>query len=110
VSVNNETEYRDTLSDRGTELGDQLTTGMAPVYAYGSSVVPVALMPEANGLYTDPLNLIFGIQRQVSMEFDKDISARVYHRSDLPRGDPDRRDRRSDGLREHRDRLSSMCN
>jgi hypothetical protein len=35
-------------------------------------------MPENEGLYTDPLNLIFGIQRQISLEFDKDISARVY--------------------------------
>ena len=78
VSVNNETEYRDTLADRGTPLGDQMTQGTSPTYAYGSPVVPVALMPENAGLYTDPLNLIFGIQRQVSMEFDKDITARVY--------------------------------
>ena len=78
VSVNNETEYRDTLADRGTALGDQMTQGTSPTYAFGSPVVPVALMPETGGLYTDPLNLIFGIQRQVSMEFDKDISARVY--------------------------------
>ena len=78
VSVNNETEYRDTLADRGTALGDQMTQGTSPTYAFGSPVIPVALMPETNGLYTDPLNLIFGIQRQVSMEFDKDIAARVY--------------------------------
>ena len=78
VSVNNETEYRDTLADRATALGDQMTQGTSSAYAYGSPVVPVALMPESNGLYTDPLNLIFGIQRQVSMEFDKDITARVY--------------------------------
>ena len=78
VSVNNETEYRDTLADRGTPLGDQMTQGTSPTFAYGSPVVPVALMPENAGLYTDPLNLIFGIQRQVSMEFDKDITARVY--------------------------------
>ena len=78
VSVNNETEYRDTLADRGTSLGDQMTQGTSPTFAYGSPVLPVALMPETTGLYTDPLNLIFGIQRQVSMEFDKDITARVY--------------------------------
>ena len=78
VSVNNETEYRDTLADRGTALGDQMTQGTSPTFAYGSPVVPVALMPESNGLYSDPLNFIFGIQRQVSMEFDKDITSRVY--------------------------------
>jgi hypothetical protein len=78
VSVNNETEYRDTLADRGTALGDQMTQGTSPTFAYGSPIRGVALMPEAQGLYTDPLNLIFGIQRQVSMEFDKDITGRVY--------------------------------
>lgn len=78
ISVNNETEYRDTLADRGTALGDQMTQGTSQPYAYGSPVTPVALMPEDKGLYTDPLNLIFGIQRQMSMEFDKDISSRVY--------------------------------
>jgi hypothetical protein len=78
VSVNNETEYRDTQSDRATALGDQMTQGTSPTFAYGSPIRGVALMPESQGLYTDPLNLIFGIQRQVSMEFDKDITGRVY--------------------------------
>ena len=78
VSVNQETEYRDTLADRGTALGDQMVQGNSPTFAFGSAVIPVALMPEDQGTYTDPLNLIFGIQRQVSMEFAKDISARVY--------------------------------
>lgn len=78
VSVNNETEYRDTLADRVGSLGDQMTMGVAPSYAFGSPVTSVALMPETKGLYTDPMNLIFGIQRQISMEFDKDITARVY--------------------------------
>ncbi len=78
VSNNNETEYRDTLANRATQLGDGMVTGDLPAYAYGSLVAPVQLMPEDRGLFTDPLNLIFGIQRQVSMEFDKDITARVY--------------------------------
>lgn len=78
VSTNNETEYRDTLSDRGTALGDSLVQGNNAVYAYGVPVEAVPMMPEARGLFTNPLNLIYGIQRQVSMEFDKDITARVY--------------------------------
>lgn len=78
VSVNNATEYRDTLANRGTGLGDQMVQNDAPLMSFGSRVQEVALMPEANGLFTDPKNLIFGIQRQVSMEFDKDITARVY--------------------------------
>jgi len=78
VSVNNEIEYRDTLADRGTGLGDSMTTGAAPAMAYGVSVKPVHLMPETTSLFTHPKNLIFGIQRQISMEFDKDITSRVY--------------------------------
>lgn len=78
VSVDNEIEYRDTLANRGTGMGDTYTTGSADAYAYGSKVEAVSLMPGAQGLYTHPKNLIFGIQRQVSMEFDKDITSRVY--------------------------------
>lgn len=78
VSDNNEAEYRDTLADRGTALGDANVQGDNPVWAYGSPVTPVALMPEDRGLYTNPLNLIMGIQRQISLEFDKNISERVY--------------------------------
>jgi hypothetical protein len=78
VSVNNETEYRDTLAERGTPLGDSMVTGNSAAFAYGSPIEPVALMPEGNDLFTDPMNLIFGIQRQISLEFDKDITTRTY--------------------------------
>ncbi len=78
VSVNQEIEYRDTLANRVGQLGDGMTTGQMDAYAYGTLVSPVQLMPEDKGLFTNPLNLIFGIQRQVSMEYDKDITARVY--------------------------------
>lgn len=78
VSVDNDTEYRDTYANRATALGDNMLTGLGPVYAWGSQLQGVPLMPNASGLYTNPLNLIMGIQRQISMEFDKDITARVY--------------------------------
>lgn len=78
VSTDNEIQYRDTLADRGTGLGDSTVTGTAPVFAYGVPVKSVPLMPEDKGLFCDPMNLIMGIQRQVSMEFDKNISERVY--------------------------------
>jgi hypothetical protein len=78
VSNNQEIEYRDTLANRVGALGDGMTTGQLDAYAYGTLVSPVQLMPEDKGLFTNPLNLIFGIQRQVSMEFDKDITSRVY--------------------------------
>lgn len=78
VSVDQETEYRDTLSDRQTAGGDALITGQNDVFAYGTPVRPVSFMPEANGLFTWPQNLIWGIQRQITVEAAKDISARVF--------------------------------
>lgn len=78
ISVDNEIEYRDALSRRGTGLGDAHTTANLPVPAYGTPVEGVSLMPEAKGIFTNPKNLIFGIQRQIMMEFDKIIAERVY--------------------------------
>jgi len=78
VSVHNEAEYQDTLANRGTPLGDQRLMTNVPAMAFGSSVVPVALMPDTRGIFCDPMNLIVGFWRQISMEFDKDITERVY--------------------------------
>lgn len=78
ISVDNETEYRDTLADRFTALGDTMIQGMNTVYAFGSPIKPVSLMGSTVGLFTNPQNLIFGIQRQIQIETDKDIQKRVY--------------------------------
>ncbi len=78
VSVDNEIEYRDTLANRETALGDNTIQGINPVFGFGVPVNAAPLMPAANGLLVDPLNLIMGIQRKIMIEADKDISARVY--------------------------------
>jgi len=78
VSVDNETEIRDQYGSRQTALGDQQVQGVLPVYIFGSKITPVALMPGAQGLFTDPMNLIFGIQRNIMIEYTKDIRARVF--------------------------------
>ena len=78
LSVDNEIEYRDTLAARSTGLGDNTITGFNPVFGFGVPVQPVHLMPNDHGLLTNPLNLILGIQRQITLEYDKDISSRVY--------------------------------
>jgi len=78
VSVDNETEARDQYGSRQTALGDQQVQGMLPVYIYGSKVTPVALMLGTSGLFTDSMNLIFGIQRNIMIEYTKDIRARVF--------------------------------
>ena len=78
ISIDNETEYRDTLANRETALGDANVTGLHPVYAYGTPINAVALMPAAQGLLTNPMNLLFGIQRNIHVEVDKDIRTREY--------------------------------
>lgn len=78
VSIDNETELRDTYSNRQTALGDQMLQGTTPLYMHGSQVRGVPLMPATDGLYTDPLNLIFGIWRNIQIEYDKDITTRTF--------------------------------
>lgn len=78
VSVDNETNFRDTYANRQTALGDANIQGNNKLMVFGSQIQPVALMPGANGLFTDPQNLIFGIQRNIMIEYDKDIRARVF--------------------------------
>lgn len=78
ISVDQEIEYRAVLGLRSTGLGDSSLTADKPIMAYGVPVETVHLMPETQGLLTQPKNLIYGIRRKVNMEFDKDIHARVY--------------------------------
>ena len=77
VSHHVEMEYRDTLVDRETALGDGKIVGFTPTFAYGTPVVPAALMPDNKLLLTYPKNIIWGIQRQIMIESDRDIRARV---------------------------------
>jgi HK97 family phage major capsid protein len=77
VSPNSEVEYADSLANRETPLGDRKVTGWMPNYAYGIPVEPVALMPDDKYLFTYPKNVILGVQRQIMIETDRDIRARV---------------------------------
>lgn len=72
-----ETEYRDSLVDRETLLGDSKITGRLPCYAYGVPVVPAALMPNNKIVLTYPDNIIWGVQRDIMIETDRDIRRRV---------------------------------
>lgn len=78
LSVFQELEYRGQLANRLTTLGDANIQGTAPVFGAGVPVVAGAMFPDHLGLLTNPLNLIFGIQRQIQIETDKDIRAREY--------------------------------
>lgn len=78
LSTDNETEYRDTIANRVTGLGDSALVSNNSLYVFGSAVNAAPLMPNSKGIYTNPKNLIFGIQRKVNIEYDKDIRARKF--------------------------------
>jgi hypothetical protein len=78
VSTENEIDYRETVAQRETATGDAQTSALTPLYAAGSPVEGAALMPGASGFLTHPLNLLFGIQRNIHVETDKDIRTRNY--------------------------------
>ena len=77
VSPDAEIEYADTLANRETMLGDKKVVQWTPNYAYGVPINPAALMPDDKALFTYPKNIIWGVQRQIMIETDRDIRARV---------------------------------
>lgn len=72
-----ETEYRDSLASRATDLGDEKVTGRTPCYAYGIKLDPCALMPNNKLALTYANNIVWGIQRDIMIETDRDIRKRV---------------------------------
>mgnify|MGYP005842491885 CR=1 FL=1 len=76
VAPDVEQDYRLALSSRGTALGDDLLTGNRAVPVFGVPLRGAALMPAANMIFTDPQNIIFGIQRAVRIESERMISDR----------------------------------
>ena len=78
VSVDNETEYRDTVANRVTGLGDAALVTAGSLAVFGSNIIPASMIPNTKGIYTNPNNLIFGIQRKLNLEYDKDIRARKF--------------------------------
>lgn len=85
TSSNAEIDYRDSLADRGTDLGDRMVQSEAPVGYSGIGVLDVPLFPEdltggadkTNVILADPKNLTVGIWRQIRLETDKLISEGV---------------------------------
>lgn len=66
-----EMAWRQALAARGTDLGDANITGRAPVPALGVPLAPVALMPTTQILFTDPKNIIVGVQRNMRLEYER---------------------------------------
>jgi len=85
TSVDSEIDYRDSLAERATVVGDKFLEQDAPVAYSGIPVIDVPLFPEnlgalndsTNIVLTDPKNLNVGIWRNIRLETDKDISEGV---------------------------------
>lgn len=71
-----EQDYRMKLTSRGSPLGDNILTGDQAVGVFGVPMKGVALMPTDKMLFTNPKNIIFGIQRNVRIETDRQIQDR----------------------------------
>lgn len=76
MSWHNVIDYRDQLAGRATGKGDDYYLNRPTVYAFGVPVSPAALMPDSKLLFTFPQNILLGVQRDISVETDKDIRTR----------------------------------
>lgn len=76
ITVQDNIRYRANVAKRATGYGDSALTSEGQLVAYGVPVEAAPLMPVATGLFTFPNNMIFGIQRDITVETDKDIRAR----------------------------------
>lgn len=77
VTPNAKQTWKNEVAGRQTALGDSTLTGKADVMVHGVPLIGVPLMPSGTGIFTDPQNLIMGIQRAVTMEADRDIEAQI---------------------------------
>ena len=80
VSVANTIKYRQKVSQRATGYGDSALTQNIPLFAGGVAVEAAPMLAAVgagnSGFTTFAQNLLFGIQRQIQVETDKDIRSR----------------------------------
>ena len=82
TSVDADLDYRNTLAERATAVGDKFLEGDTPVLYSGVPVQPIPLFPENLGVDSDqtvsllcnPKNIHVGIWRQIRVESARDIS------------------------------------
>lgn len=77
VHNHKELAWRQALAARGTSLGDATLTGTRAVPALGVDLQKVAQMPTDKILFTDPKNIIMGIQRNMRLETERYPRARM---------------------------------
>lgn len=82
TSINAEIDYKDSLSERATAIGDRYLEEDAPATYSGVPVLDVPMFPENLGaatnttavLLTDPKNINVGIWRNIRVEVDKIVT------------------------------------
>jgi len=78
----NRIKYQQKVSQRQTGYGDSALQNNIPLQAHGLTLEAAHLMAAGlngeGGLVTFPQNLLFGIQRDITIESDKDIRSREY--------------------------------
>lgn len=70
-SLRTELKYRNRLSQRNTQFGDQMFQGNAELKAQGAPIVGAPAMPEAKTLITLPKNMIWGMTNEITIEQDR---------------------------------------
>jgi len=82
TSVDADLDYRNTLAERATAVGDKFLEGDSPVLYSGVPIRPIPLFPEDLGAVNDqtvallcnPKNIHVGIWRNIRIESARDIS------------------------------------
>jgi hypothetical protein len=83
TSIKSDLDYRNSLSERATELGDDKLVKMGESQFQTVPILPVPEWPENLGagtnettpILTDPENIVVGFHRQMRLETDRDITA-----------------------------------
>lgn len=82
VGLRHKLRYAQYLSSRGTALGDAAVQGTIPLKAAGITVEGAGMLDVHGdgdqGLVTMANNLIWGVQREITIETEKDIRSREY--------------------------------
>jgi hypothetical protein len=82
VSLANRIRYQQNVGRRQTGYGDSAIQTNIPLQAHGLTIEGAGMLDVHGdgdqGLVTIPNNLIWGIQREISIETDKDIRSREY--------------------------------
>ncbi len=77
VNSNVEIDFRAQIAQRQTNLGDAMITGLAPVAVLGVPMVKVGALPADQMILTDPLNIMFGVQRSFRLATVVDEENRI---------------------------------